>query len=213
MFKTNIIGEYVQYNGEHISSEKYKERLRDLLLRGVDDTEQRKNNLLASIKKAPLPKVGTKQWVYNSNILQAEVHLLVEKNLPLLTHFLDELYTVLRMLAADPIVAGSGAYEEKPIELSSAEIGERIADKLANPDAAYTAWCKFGTHEHIIQALPYPPADSDAVWRERENRILENTRFRYCMSRDEVKNAIRERRNQLTTRGLPTARTTSDDDE
>ena len=73
---------------------------------------------------------------------------------------------------------------------------KRVANKLANPDEAYTARCKIGKQEHIIKALPYPLADPDSVWLARKERIVEQTRNQYCKRRDEVDEEIYQRQTQ-----------------
>jgi hypothetical protein len=155
-------------------------------------------------------------WV-NSNkcqsLVRQEVDALIRQQKQMVEQFIIDLYKVLRLLADDPIVSGSGTYEEKPIELSSAEIAGRIADTLANPDVAYSARCKIGMEEHIIQARPFGEAESDTVWMARRERIIAHTRQEYCKLRDDIDTEVFERHEELTKRQAPTARTTSDDDE
>ncbi len=148
-----------------------------------------------------------------ASLVQWEINDIIGQQQKMVERFFIDLRDVLDILSNEPIISGSGAFEEKPIELSSAEIADRIADKLTNPDVAYSAWGKIGTQEHIIQALPYLPADPDTVWLARRERVVKQTRLRYCKKRDDVDEEIFQRHAELTRRQLPTARTTSDDDE
>lgn len=145
--------------------------------------------------------------------LQAEIDRMVAAQKPAFEQLVRDFRHVLAILATEPISELSSVLEEKPVDLSSAEVAARIANILANPKQKYTARCKLADgQEHTITVLPSHTPEEREDWQERLSRIKTNTRLNYCKKRSEVNEEIIARQSELMKPEKQQSRTKQSED-
>ncbi len=148
-----------------------------------------------------LPSV---KWKMVESTIAQEVDDLIKYNQPLFERFLVQLHDVLSILAADPILSGSGSYEHVPSsQRTFSDMNAEMANELVNLPR-YTALAKIvksgGGREMVAKykLSPQnliPPHDIQTV-RQHRAVILRNTRL-FCQERTQVSKNIQARRDDL----------------
>lgn len=133
------------------------------------------------------------------NRIHQATHGNKKKQLPgeMAIHFVTSLRQLMEVLAEQPILVDSGQHE--PIYAtprSYADVQNQIATDLANLPP-YTAKCKVGHTEVVLQTLPLEAGISDEAFMLRSERIQERTRMRYCKERSLVEDEILTRQEAL----------------
>src|SRR5439155_15656370 len=112
-----------------------------------------------------------------------------------------QLREVMQVLATQPIEDISGVVEEKRDEIPSNEVAARIANTLSNPSHEFTARCRLGRQEHIIQAelLPFidPELKRQRVEEQTEAIRLLNNQAGYTKKQEDVEREISDRQEEL----------------
>jgi len=138
-----------------------------------------------------------KRWLHSPHLQEQMEHVIACYKLELeqLVHTYRD---VISAIVHEPIEILSSVIEEKPTELPTAEVLNRMANELTNPKEKYIAKAKLATTEYTLTAPDLPPRVSEKEYTDRKKNILENTRREHMKLREDIDREIKERHARLT---------------